>query len=42
MGLFYPMLLVPDVYPPPPQTWLVLAVLVFLDQFFYNLFLLMN
>ncbi|XP_047265080.1 actin-related protein 9 isoform X8 [Capsicum annuum] len=22
MGLFYPMLLVPDVYPPPPRTWL--------------------
>lgn len=21
MGLFYPMLLVPDVYPPPPRTW---------------------
>lgn len=23
MGLFYPKLLVPDVYPPPPRTWLV-------------------
>ncbi|PKI44145.1 actin-related protein 9 [Punica granatum] len=21
MGLFYPMLLVPDIYPPPPRTW---------------------
>ncbi|KAJ1384885.1 actin-related protein 9-like [Sesbania bispinosa] len=21
MGLFYPMLFVPDVYPPPPRTW---------------------
>lgn len=21
MGLFYPMLLVPDVYPPPPRSW---------------------
>ena len=23
MGLFYPTLLTPDVYPPPPRTWLV-------------------
>lgn len=26
MGLFYPMLLVPDVYPPPPRSWLVLLI----------------
>lgn len=26
MGLFYPMLLVPDVYPPPPRSWSVMWI----------------
>ena len=26
MGLFYPTLLVPDVYPPPPRSWWVLTL----------------
>lgn len=28
MGLFYPTLLIPDLYPPPPRSWLVILVQV--------------